>query len=125
MARPLKLTDETSKLIVEALRTGNTRKDASESNGVAYATFIKWIHLGESGIKPYVQFLEQVNKAEAEARIACVNVIVQVAAKGDWRAAMEYLSRRDPENWSPQRKESTDNTSKIVINVDNDNDDDK
>lgn len=37
---------------------------------------------------------------------------------GDWRAAMEYLARRDPENWArpaPQKTEVSRDGDKIII----------
>lgn len=39
-------------------------------------------------------------------------------APGDWRAAMEYLARRDPENWArpaPQKTEISHDGDKIII----------
>ena len=45
------------------------------------------------------EFFCACSKAEAIARLNYTNTIARAASDGDWRAAMEYLKRRDPENW--------------------------
>ena len=101
MARPLKFNDEVKKAIVDALAIGATRKDAALAAGVAYNTFLRWMQRGQdnkSGM--FREFYESASVAEGEARLKFTTTIAQAAAKGDWRAAMEYLSRRDRDNWS-------------------------
>ena len=101
MARPSKFTDDRVASIIAALEIGATRKDAALSAGVDYTTFLRWMQKGEaakSGM--FYEFYHAASAAEGEARLKFTTTIAQAAAKGDWRAAMEYLSRRDRDNWS-------------------------
>ena len=100
MARPTKLTPEASEAIVKALAIGGTRKDAAGAAGVVYTTFLDWMEAGEkakSGM--FHEFYNACTKTEHAARLKYTSVIAQAANAGDWRAAMEYLKRRDRDNW--------------------------
>lgn len=100
MARPTKLNLETSSAIVNALKIGATRKDAAGAAGVEYNTFLNWMTAGEAAKSgQFFEFFCACSKAEAIARLNYTNTIARAASDGDWRAAMEYLKRRDPENW--------------------------
>lgn len=100
MARPTKLTAETSKAITDALEFGATYRDAAEAAGVWYTTFLAWMKKGEEqNTGAYHEFHDQVRQAEASARLKFTAVIATSAKEGDWRAALEFLKRRDPENW--------------------------
>ena len=57
----------------------------------------------EEGLKLYVMLDERMRKAGANARIKMVKVIRSAARNGDWRAALAFLERRDPDNWMPKR----------------------
>ena len=107
MPRPTKLTADTQAQIVKAIRAGATYKDAAESAGVAYITFNGWMQRGERGHKHdqlYVEFSNAVTQAQAEVKIKFTAVLTRAAQEGDWRAALEYLRRRDPDNWSERRQ---------------------
>lgn len=98
--RPTKLTPELQQAIVSALEIGATRTDAVASVGIDYHTFLNWLEQGQkerSGI--FFQFFQAVTRAEASARIRFTSTIARAAADGDWRAALEYLKRRDRANW--------------------------
>ena len=100
MPRPTKLTPETSKAIVDALAVGATYRDAAESAGVAYQTFLNWMQAGEAAKRGiYFEFFDQVRRAEAAARLNFTKVITKAAADGDWRAAEAFLKRRDRATW--------------------------
>jgi hypothetical protein len=87
-------------LIVENLRVGATYADAAEAAGVSYQTFRNWLTQGESARSgKFFEFFEACRRAEAEARVRFVRAIYQAADGGDWRAAMEFLKRRDRRNW--------------------------
>lgn len=105
MARPDKLTPEAHKEIIDALAMGCTRKDAAESAGVEYRTFLNWLQTGEAAKSgKFLQFFHAVTKAEAKARKLYTGTIAKAAADGDWRAAETFLKRRDPENWGDRSK---------------------
>jgi hypothetical protein len=101
MARPTKLTPETHTAIVKALDIGATRKDAAGAAGVDYATFLNWMARGEQAKSgPFFEFFHACDIAEHNARLMYTLTISRAANEGDWRAALEYLKRRDPANWS-------------------------
>ena len=100
MARPTKLNKHTHKLIVDALLIGATRKDSAVAAGVDYTTFLNWMSKGrkaKSGI--FFEFYNACDQSEAQARLNYTQVIQQASISGEWRAALEYLKRRDRENW--------------------------
>jgi hypothetical protein len=105
MARPTKLDEDTQAAIVRSLAIGATRKDSAEAAGVRYMTFLNWMAAGESAKRgKFFEFFDACSKAEAQAKLKYTNTIAKAAADGDWRAAMEFLKRRDRETWG-------DNTS--------------
>lgn len=105
MARPDKLTPEAHAAIIKALAIGCTRKDAAESAGIDYRTFLRWLESGAAAKRgKFSQFCRAVTKAEAEARSKYTATIAQAAAAGDWRAAETFLKRRDPENWGDKQQ---------------------
>ena len=100
MGRPTKLTPETQKRIIDALKIGATRLDAALSAGVSYDSFNGWYNAGKQAKSGrYFQFFQAVDQAEGEARLRYTSVIARAANDGDWRAALEYLKRRDRQNW--------------------------
>lgn len=78
--RPTKFNPEKAKLIVERLRAGGTRKDAAESVGIWYNTFLTWL---EKGAKQkdgeFHEFYEAVTQAEAEAALRFTAIIAKAA----------------------------------------------
>ena len=105
MGRPAKLTPETHKAIVDALAIGATRKDSALAAGVSFQTFLNWMETGEKAKSGrFFEFFESATKAEGEARLKYTATIATAAKAGDWRAAIEYLSRRDRENWSTRQE---------------------
>jgi hypothetical protein len=125
MPRPTKLTPDTQAQIVKAIRAGATYKDAAESAGVAYITFNGWMQRGDRGHKNdqlYVEFANAVTKAQADVKIGFTAVLTKAAQDGDWRAALEYLRRRDPDNWSDRRQIEHSGTDGGVIRITVNND---
>jgi hypothetical protein len=49
---------------------------------------------------PFFEFFHACDIAEHNARLNYTFTIAKAAQDGDWRAALEYLKRRDPANWS-------------------------
>lgn len=48
---------------------------------------------------PYLELLESVTRAQAEAEVAAVSAW-RTAFRDDWRAARDYLARTSPERWA-------------------------
>lgn len=124
MGRPTKLTPEVQKRICDALKIGATRLDAALSAGVTYDSFNDWYNAGKQAKSGrYVQFLQAVNQAEGEARLRYTSVIARAANDGDWRAALEYLKRRDRANWG-DGVDVTSGGQPIVVRIIRDGDGD-
>ena len=100
MARPSKLTPQTTEVILAALGIGATYKDASEAAGVDYMTFNNWMKLGaEAKSGKFLEFFEAVRRTEAEAAMKYLGTLADAARKGDWKAALEWLKRRRRADW--------------------------
>jgi hypothetical protein len=98
--RRSKLDDVIRDAIIRALSIGATYKDAAEAAGVHYDTFNRWMKMGEEAKSgKFHDFYESVRRVEAETRNRYLAVIAKAAHEGDWRAALEYLKRRDRANW--------------------------
>jgi len=98
--RPTKFTPETQDAIIKALIIGATYKDAAEAAGVDYDTFNNWMKQGAASKRGvFFEFFGLVRRTEAQARNHYLAVIAKAAHDGDWRAALEYLKRRDRATW--------------------------
>ena len=68
--RPSKLTPEVLEQLVEALETGASNQDASESVGISRHTFRDWMEKGEaSKTGQYVEFYQRMSCARARGNI--------------------------------------------------------
>lgn len=90
--RPTKRSAAVTKLILAALRAGNTRATSAKIAGINYATLKRWCQLSA----PFCAALE---KAEAEAERKYVRNITSAAADGSWQAAAWWLERRRSGDW--------------------------
>ena len=109
MGRPTKRTAERQERLLQALRAGNYREASARAAGISPATLYNWLRRGaaeSSGV--YREFLEAVERAEAEAEVYAVAVI-RKAMPDDWRAAATFLERRYL-RW--RRRSSTELTGK-------------
>ena len=103
MARRTKLTPETKEDIVKALRAGNSRRDSALYAGVSETTFYSWMARGREGEPLYAEFLEAVEKAEAQSVVRNV-AIIQRAAEETWQAAAWWLERKRPDDWGRRQR---------------------
>jgi transposase len=90
--RPTKRTPETEKRLLDALRAGNTRRASCAYAGISDETFANWC-------KRFLEFLEAVEKAEADAEVRHVANIAKAAGEGVWTASAWWLERRRPKDW--------------------------
>ena len=92
------------------LLAATLRKHARASDFKAKKERGRWL-LDRAGLllwaqpegSPYLQFLEAVRQAEAEAEAHLVEFWQEQAPK-DWRAARDLLSRRFPERWAERQR---------------------
>ena len=104
--RPPKLTPKIQARICQLIRDRVPEITAALSAGVSERAYFYWKEWGEEGkSEQYVQFLQAVKKALADAEIACINQVAAAAQdtedrRGQWQAAAWMLERRWPERWA-------------------------
>jgi hypothetical protein len=130
--RPSKLTRELAHKVYEYLRSGASFTATYRALGISKEVFRRWrrrcddersghVHglacthliermersggqlMGTGEFVPFVGLVEQA-LGEHEARLA---LLITQAAEKDWRAALEMLRRRYPENWNAEPKHET------------------
>lgn len=104
MGRPTSLDQKTIDKIIATIRLGGTETAAYKSARVPASTYFLWKSQGEKGIEPYLDFLEQLREAEAEAENRMTAVIVKAAVGTNGRppnaqAAMFWLKARRRKEW--------------------------
>ena len=112
MGRPTKLTDEIQQKILQALAAGNYQDTAAAYAGISTSTFYNWLERGKTervrisaGEKPkkteepYVEFVDAIESARAQAEVRSVALIQKAANDGTWQAAAWYLERSHPQRW--------------------------
>jgi transposase len=117
------LTPELQDQIVELIRLGNYAQDAAGACGISEATYYNWLDRGKveaerlklsenskpkAEEKPFLEFLEAVEKARREATARNVAVIQKAAIGGTWQAAAWWLERTRQNTFG--RKERVEHT---------------
>lgn len=92
MARRSKLTPQTQKRILDAIKLGATYELAAKYGGISYETFNEW----RKG-KP--AFSEALAQAEGDGALIWLAKIEKAASDGDWRAAAWKMERRYPDTY--------------------------
>lgn len=118
IGRQTLLTPALQERIVGAIRSGAYNETAAAYANIAEKTFYNWLTRGredaEAGIEPedsiHLQFLQAIEKAQADAEIENL-LVVRGAAIGkpskegvpgeaqDWKAAAWYLERKHPDRY--------------------------
>ena len=103
--RPVKLSMARSKMITDAIATGNYLVAAARQAGISERTVARWLARGRAerhrletdpaagrlaSETCFVRFLEDVERAEADSEAALV-AIWRDACRSDWRAARDSL----------------------------------
>lgn len=110
--RPTLLDDDCLQKITNALRDGGYIQDATTAAGIAQSTYHNWMERGrkerdrrlaeltpDKNEQIYVDFLEAVEKAQAEASVELLGEIANHARNGTWQAAAWILERKFPRQW--------------------------
>ncbi|WP_135611667.1 hypothetical protein [Methanococcoides sp. AM1] len=115
MARPTKLTPETHKTICKNIALGMPYEHACRAAGVSYPAYRTWIIRGEeearrveenprasikNSEKPFVEFQDDIKRAEAQGIEKNLKRISKAADEGNWPAAAWVLERRHPEHFA-------------------------
>ena len=105
MGRKTKLTEQRTKIIIEALRKGATYTIAAAAAGIQPSTLYLWVKTGKTtNKKPYVDFADRVITAEAEGALKALEIIQDTIQTGDVKSAQWLLSRRH--NYKPDATHS-------------------
>lgn len=98
--RPPKLTPQLITSIANYIRQGNYLETAAAANGVSRVSVHNWLKRGAEHSKGlHREFLDAVNKAQAQAEIFDVSRISAAALAGQWKASAWRLQRRFPSRW--------------------------
>lgn len=108
--------------IVDLIRAGMRPSMAAQATGIAKSTISGWIKRGSEELwridngeepleleKPYLDFVQGMMKAEAEAQAGLVVAWFREARQGDWKAAQAFLAKRWPDEWGDS------NTLKVEV----------
>jgi hypothetical protein len=100
MARPLKMTPERVRAVLDGLRLGLSRTIAANAVGISKSTITNWAARSET-------FRAQLEQAEAEAERMLIGLIVAAAAKKlptSWQAAAWILERTRPDRYGQRSR---------------------
>ena len=101
------ISEELIKRLCELIARGNYPATACKALGISHSSYWRWMKAGtadhENGVDSIWRRLYLgVRRAEAFAEAYAVDSLRSHMAR-DSRAALAYLSRRFPENWSERR----------------------
>ena len=100
VGRPSKLEDSRVDDLVKWLKLGYYIEDACTMAGIGKTTYYNWIAKAEANEGPeYVEFMNAVKKARAEAEGAHIMNIRKAADNGVWQASAWFLERSHPVKW--------------------------
>jgi hypothetical protein len=104
--RQTKLTPQLTQKICDAIRAGNYAKVACAMVGISEAIYYRWLQYGrQDNAEPiYLEFVESIERAEAEAEVHAVALIKKAANDGSLAASQWYLERKHSDRWG--RKDS-------------------
>ena len=120
MGRSTKLDEATSKRICEAIETGNYASVAAHLAGIGETTLYRWLERGKKEADDedsiYREFRESLKRAEAEAEMKAVAVIVD-AMPQSWQAAMTFLERKFPSRWARGKRVEHSGEGRVVVEI--------
>jgi hypothetical protein len=115
-----KLSDEVTDRIVSAIRAGGTMETASRFAGVHARTMHRWLTVGRHALnragdtpellaeeeKPYVRFVEAIERALSEFKLALTTSIYSAGQgdKGQWQAHAWLGERRFPDEFGRRQR---------------------
>jgi len=95
-------------------------KTITDALNISRQTFYDWLNRGERDAQEgkrtlYADFFDAYKKAQAEAIIRNVALILEAAKNGNWQAAAWFLERRMPEVWG--RKLDVHSEGKFEVKI--------
>jgi choline dehydrogenase-like flavoprotein len=126
------LQPDLEQTLLDYIRIGTPVRVAVASAGVSERSFYSWVNRGRAererlatvkGAKQnasevvFVQFLQSVERAKAEAITKKVAVIAKSGNDGDWRAAAWWLERQMPEEFGKTDRVEIGGTNGEAIKI--------
>lgn len=131
--RPTALLEQAKEqTLLDYIRIGTPVRKAVTASGIAEKTFYNWMSRGMSererlSMTPnakenpseviFLQFLQRVEQARAEAIAKKIAVIAKSGNEGDWRAAAWWLERQVPEEFGKTDRFEIGGTNGEAIKV--------
>jgi transposase-like protein len=101
--------------ICDLIRSGNYLEVAATAAGIHRTTLYRWMRHGRDQKRGrYRKFVNQVEKAQAEAESRDVALIAK-AASTDWRAATWRLERKAPRRYGPRVQQAVQQELDAVL----------
>lgn len=111
MARPAKLTPELTQEITTYIRDGNSPTISATLVGISPSTYFNWMSKGSNQEPRFMEFLESIERANAQSIVNRVAHISRAADSGNWRAAAWLLERMAPESFGKHSHGCRERTS--------------
>ena len=109
VGRPSKWEESRVEELVKWLKLGYYIEDACTMAGIGKTTYYNWIAKAEQEEGPeYVEFMNAVKKARAEAEGAHIMNIRRAADNGVWQASAWFLERSHPKKWGKKNPDLVD-----------------
>ena len=110
IGRPLKLTEQTVKVIESAIERGMSQNNAALLAGISRDTYYKWLQKGKQALdeqdknNPYLYFLYRMKRAKPKGELKLLENIHSAAdgtdkINGQWQASAWLLERTRPKQY--------------------------
>jgi hypothetical protein len=104
--------------LIKLLQSGVPVIHACAAIGLSEPTYYDWIARGKEGkTGQYVDFLNDINKAKAQAVSRNVALIQKAASGGTWQAAAWWLERTQPLDFGKHETAKVEHSGGIAINL--------
>jgi hypothetical protein len=117
MGRKTKLQDDIQHRLISAIEKGLTIVDACEYAGISEKTYYNWLNKNTDEIKDeeerkkFVQFLQDIKKAQSECQMYCLDFIMKDKS---WQSKAWLLERRFPDRWAKKDMTINENNEKVI-----------
>ena len=130
------ITPEITEAIATSIRLGNYSEHAAAAAGIGKSTFWNWLERGKrekerletiDGAEPredetpFVEFLDAIEKAKAEAVARNIGIIQKAASVGSWQAAAWWLERTQAQLYGRKQQvalEGVQGGTPVALSVD-------
>jgi transposase len=126
----LKLDKPMMDMLVKTLKAGNYVEVACEATGICKATFYGWTKKGKEARAKmekgkvlndnevlFLNFLNAIKKARAEAQVFHVSRIMKAANDGNWQASAWWLERTDFKRWGRKDRIQHETDKPLEVNA--------